>query len=252
MKSNFSSFPEAPGVYLMKGEAGQILYIGKAKNLSDRIKQYTSHHDTRVTVPLLMSQVTRIETIITHDEREALLLENSLIKQHKPKYNILLKDDKTFISLHINTEHPYPQIKLLRYKEKGKGLYFGPYTSAIQARALFDTLLKLFPLRQCSDHELTSRKRPCLLYSIKRCLAPCVHKCTDTEYEEAVTDAISFLRGHTKPVLSDLKKKMAEASKALQYEKAGALLSMIRHIEHIEPTHHHHQGRVVQCHLSLR
>ncbi len=217
----------------MKDALGKILYIGKAKILRERIKQYFSNQDTRAMIPFLISHLHDIETIITFTEKEALLLENTLIKKHQPKYNILLKDDKTFISLMINNKHKWPQIKLVRYKEQKKedALYFGPYTSAINARAMFETMTKIFPLRQCSDRELQSRKRPCLLYSIKKCIAPCVGKCTKDHYDETVKDAISFLKGKTETVISSLEKKMATASKALEFEIAGSILKTIHQIE---------------------
>jgi excinuclease ABC subunit C len=172
------TFPLKPGVYLMKNREGKILYIGKAKILRERIKQYFSNQDSRAMIPFLISQLEEIETIVTFTEKEALLLERNLIKKHQPKYNILLKDDKTFISLMINHKNKWPKVSLVRYKENQKedALYFGPYTSALHARVIFETLTKIFPLRQCSDKELSSRKRPCLLYSIKRCIAPCVGK----------------------------------------------------------------------------
>ncbi len=222
-----------PGVYIMKDAAEKILYIGKAKVLQERIKQYFSNHDTRAMIPFLVSKIASIDTIVTFTEKEALLLENTLIKKHQPTYNILLKDDKTFISLMINHKHKWPQVKLVRYKEEKKdsALYFGPYTSALTARGMFETMTKIFPLRQCSDRELSSRTRPCLLYSIKRCIAPCVGKCTKSEYDETVKDAISFLKGGTGTVITSLKKKMEAASKALEFEKAGTLLKTIHQIE---------------------
>ena len=175
------SLPKEPGVYLMKDGMGKILYIGKAKQLRKRVKQYfVPGRDGRMMVPFLTCQVKDIETIVTFSEKEALLLENNLIKQHQPKYNVLLKDDKTFISLTINHKHQWPMIKVTRYpvKPKGNALHFGPYTSAFAARQTLDLMTRIFKLRQCSDRELTPRTRPCLLYSIKRCLAPCVDKCT--------------------------------------------------------------------------
>jgi excinuclease ABC subunit C len=235
MKSEIlENLPKKPGVYLMKDASGKILYIGKAKVIKDRIKQYFTFQDTRAMIPFLLNQLHEIEHIVTFNEKEALILENTLIKKHKPKYNILLKDDKTFISLVINPKETWPRIKLVRYKElqkKEEGLYFGPYTSALNARATFETMTKIFPLRQCSDRELSSRKRPCLLYSIKRCLAPCVNKCTKSEYESAVKEAISFLKGKSQAVLSELKRKMEIASDALEFEKAGAILRTIKQIE---------------------
>jgi excinuclease ABC subunit C len=186
-------------------------------------------------IPFLISQLEEIETIVTFTEKEALLLERNLIKKHQPKYNILLKDDKTFISLMINHKNKWPKVSLVRYKENQKedALYFGPYTSALHARVIFETLTKIFPLRQCSDKELSSRKRPCLLYSIKRCIAPCVGKCTKEEYDETVAESIGFLKGKTKHVLSNLKKKMQEASDALEFEKAGAYLKTIQQIQSV-------------------
>jgi excinuclease ABC subunit C len=217
----------------MKNSAGKILYIGKAKVLRERIKQYFSNHDTRAMIPFLITQITEIETIVTFTEKEALVLENTLIKKHQPKYNILLKDDKTFISLMINHKHKWPQLKLVRYKEHKKedALYFGPYTSAISAKTIFETMTKIFPLRQCSDRELVSRSRPCLLYSIKRCLAPCVGKCTPELYNETLKDAISFLKGKIGTVIASLKEKMEAASLALEFERAGSILKTIQQIE---------------------
>jgi excinuclease ABC subunit C len=235
MKSEIlDTLPLKPGVYLMKDASGKILYIGKAKALKERVKQYFNFTDTRAMIPFLLNQLHEIEHIVTFSEKEALILENTLIKKHKPKYNILLKDDKTFISLVINPKEKWPRIKLIRYKEdqkKEEGLYFGPYTSALSARATFETMTKIFPLRQCSDRELLSRKRPCLLYSIKRCLAPCVAKCTKLDYDHTVKEAVYFLKGKSQSVLNDLKKNMEKAANALEFEKAGSILKTIRQIE---------------------
>ena len=230
------NYPKEPGVYLMKGERSKILYVGKAKNLKTRLKQYfAASGDMRAMIPFLTAQIISIETIVTSSEKEALLLENTLIKKHQPKYNAFLKDDKTFISLMINTKHPWPKIKLIRYKgrPKEKGLYFGPYTSAFAARQVYDLLIRLFPLRQCSDGELKRRTRPCLLYGIKRCIAPCTHKCTKEEYDNFVQGAIDFLKGKDNTVVKDLEKKMRAASEALEFEKADAYLQTMKQIEHV-------------------
>ena len=153
--------PREPGVYLMKGAQGKILYVGKAKDIQKRVKQYfTRSRDDRAMVPILIAQVKDIDTIVTFSEKEALLLENNLIKHHQPKYNILLKDDKTYISLVINHRHMWPMVKLVRYKGRPKrdGLTFGPYTSAFAAKQTLELMAQIFPLRQCSDQELKSRK----------------------------------------------------------------------------------------------
>src|SRR3989304_4324795 len=155
-----STYSTSPGVYLMKDAKGTVLYVGKANNLRSRLKQYfAASGDTRPMIPLLVSRIAQIETIVVRNEKEALLLESTLIKRHQPKYNVILKDDKNYISLFINNSHPWPRLKLIRYKgkPKEKGLYFGPYTSAYAARETFELLLRLFPLRQCSDQELQRR-----------------------------------------------------------------------------------------------
>ncbi|MBN9378374.1 MAG: excinuclease ABC subunit C [Chlamydiales bacterium 38-26] len=227
-------FPTRPGVYLMKGRQQEILYIGKANNLRQRVKQYfAAGGDGRVMVPFLVSKVEAIETIIVTSEKEALLLENNLIKQHRPKYNALLKDDKTYIALKINNKHLWPMVSLIRYRGKPKAdaLYFGPYTSAFAARNTLDLIQRLFPLRQCSDQELVRRTRPCILYDMRRCIAPCVNKCSKEEYDRYVEGAIKFLRGQDKEVLKDLLHEMERLSDALEFERAAEVLQTIRHIE---------------------
>lgn len=227
-------FPSLPGVYLMKNSSGSVLYVGKANNLRQRVKQYFSAGgDGRLMVPYLVSKVEDIETIIVTSEKEALLLENTLIKQHKPKYNALLKDDKTYIALKVTTKHPWPMIQLIRYKGQPKpdGLYFGPYTSAHAARTTFDLLNRIFPMRQCSDQEFARRTRPCILYDMKRCVAPCVNRCTKEEYDHIVERTIKFLRGQDKEVLKDLYEEMNKAAENLEFETAGELLKAIKQIE---------------------
>lgn len=232
-------FPEEPGVYLMKNQKGDVIYVGKANLLKRRIKQYFAPgRDNRPMIPFLVEEIALIETIVVNSEKEALLLENTLIKKHQPKYNAFLKDDKTFISLMINHQHPWPQIRLIRYrgKPKEKGLYFGPYTSAYAARQTYELLTKLFPLRQCSDEELKRRSRPCLLYGMKRCIAPCVDLCSKEEYGAFVEGAIQFLKGKDQEILDKLYVEMEAASENLEFEKAAALLHTIHQIEHVIKT----------------
>ena len=230
-------YPSDPGVYLMKDASDHVLYIGKAKNLAKRLRQYFGATDEREMVPFLMAQVEKIDPIVTLTERDALILENNLIKRHRPKYNVLLKDDKTFISLLI-TKHKWPMVKLIRSKGKPEGTYFGPYTNALAARHVYDLIQRLFPLRQCSDIELASRKRPCLLYDIKRCIAPCVGKCTREEYDGHVQSAMRLLKGQDKDLVKELKRSMEEASSQLEFEKADAILQTIRQIEHVTSVQH--------------
>lgn len=232
--SKLELFPTQPGVYLMKGQNGAVLYVGKAKNLRQRVKQYFfPGRDTRPSVPLLVAKVTDIETVIVTSEKEALLLENNLIKQYKPKYNALLKDDKTYIALKINNKHLWPTIRLVRYKGRPEpdGLYFGPYTSALAARTTLDLLNRIFPLRQCSDQELARRTRPCILYDMKRCIAPCVGKCSKEEYHAYVDKTIKFLRGQDTEILKELYQEMNRCAESLEFEQAANLLKTIRQIE---------------------
>lgn len=235
-RKQLDHYPLDPGVYLMKDVNHKVIYVGKAKQLKIRIKQYFSATpDARPMVPYLIEEIAFIDTIVVDSEKEALLLENTLIKKHQPKYNAFLKDDKSYISLMVNHQHKWPMLRLIRYKgvPKEEGLYFGPYTSAFAARQTYELLTRLFPLRQCSDDELQRRTRPCLLYGIKRCCAPCVEKCTRDEYETYVQSTVKFLRGQDKEMLKDLYADMQKASKELEYEKAADLLKMIRHIEHV-------------------
>lgn len=232
-------FPSDPGVYLMKNKIGKVIYVGKAKHLKKRLKQYFAKGgDSRTMIPYLIAEIAHIETIVVETEKEALLVENTLIKKHQPKYNAFLKDDKSFISLMINHHHEWPRIKLIRYKgkPKKKGLYFGPYTSSYAARQTFELITKLFPLRQCSDEELKRRTRPCLLYGMKRCIAPCMGLCEKKAYQNFVDGAIGFLKGKDREILKRLYKEMEEASDAMEYERAGALLNSIRQIEHVTKT----------------
>lgn len=233
-RDDLDTFPTNPGVYLMKGGSGNILYIGKANNLRARLRQYfLPRGDGRFMVPYLIAKVEKIDTIVVFSEKEALLLENTLIKQHKPHYNALLKDDKSYIALKINNKHKWPMVSLVRYKGKPKadGQYFGPYTSADSARKTLDLLQRLFPLRQCSDQELARRTRPCILFDMKRCIAPCVNRCTKEEYDSHVERTRKFLKGQDREVLKDLYQEMEQASESLEFEKAGSIYQTIQQIE---------------------
>lgn len=234
-------FPTQPGVYLMKDHQGVVLYVGKANNLRQRVKQYfVPGRDGRLMVPYLVAKIDHIDTIVVSSEKEALLLENNLIKQHKPRYNALLKDDKSYIALKISIKDQWPTVKLVRYRGSPApdGLYFGPYTSAQAARQTLDLLQRLFPLRQCSNQELARRARPCLLYQMKRCVGPCGQKCTKEEYDHHVQRTIKFLRGQDKEVLKDLYDEMGRLSDALEFEKADQTLRTIRYIEKTVESQH--------------
>lgn len=233
-QKQLDSFSTQPGVYLMKGREGNVLYVGKAKNIRQRVKQYfVPGRDGRLMVPYLIAKVFSIDTIVVFSEKEALLLENTLIKQHKPRYNALLKDDKTYIALKINNKHRWPTVMLVRYKgtPKPDGLYFGPYTSADSARQTLDLLQRIFPLRQCSDQELARRTRPCILYDMKRCIAPCVNRCTKEEYDAYVNRTIRFLKGQDREIIKELYQDMEAASEALEFERAASVHQTIKFLE---------------------
>lgn len=218
----------------MLDRLGKVLYVGKAKNLHSRVGQYfVPGRDTRPQVPLLVAKVAKVDTIVVQSEKEALLLEDTLIKEHRPPYNIQLKDDKSYIALQVRTKSPWPMVNLVRLKgePKDKNLYFGPYTSALAARDTLEEIRRLFPLRQCSDKEFARRTRPCILYQMKRCIAPCVAFCTKDEYEKEVEQTIRFLKGDTSHVLKVLWSQLKAASDALEYERAAVLLHKIRQIE---------------------
>ncbi len=229
-------YPSDAGVYIMKNGEGKVIYVGKANSLQKRLKQYfLPGRDLRAMIPLLVLELASIETVVVSTEKEALLLENTFIKKYQPKFNVLLKDDKTYISLSINPKEAWPRLKLVRLKGKpsNDALHFGPYTSAVSAKQTFELMAKLFPLRQCSDEEFKRRTRPCLLYSMKKCIAPCCGLCSKEEYATYVESAIEFLKGGSQGILDHLTKEMEKASGALEFEKAGSLLRTIQQIKHV-------------------
>ncbi len=239
-KETLDRYPDKPGVYLMKDEEGRMLYIGKANHLRARLRQYfAGKGDERAMIPHLLGEIASVDTIVVLHEKDALILENTLIKKHQPKYNVLLKDDKTFIRL-LLTKHEYPLLKISRGKKIPKEAKhaFGPYTNAKAARQTYDLIQKLFPLRQCSDAEFASRTRPCLLYDIKRCVAPCVGKCTKDDYDLLVDAAKKLLQGKDRETLKDLQEKMEKAAEEMQFEKAASLRDLIHHIEHVLTVQH--------------
>jgi excinuclease ABC subunit C len=233
--ARLAEYPEAPGVYLMKGSKGQVLYVGKAKNLKSRLKSYYFSGDDRPQVPYLLAAVTTIETIVVPSEKEALLLENTLIKRNQPKYNVLLKDDKGYISLKVTTKHAWPMIQLVRFKGAAPkdGTYYGPYTSATAARQMFDLIGQIYPLRQCSDEEFARRRRPCILYQIKRCSAPCVGLVSHETYTGYLHSAVRLIKGQNDEILKNLEIEMLEASEALEFEKAQVALEKIQLLKNI-------------------
>jgi len=226
----------SPGVYRMLNAASEVLYVGKARNLKARVSNYArpSGHSGRIA--RMIHETASMMFLTTRTELEALLLEQNLIKQLKPRYNVLLRDDKSFPNILISAEHPYPQIKKHRGKKSEKGAYFGPFASAGAVNRTLNQLQKVFLLRNCSDSMFESRTRPCLQYQIKRCSAPCVAKISPEGYATLVDDAKRFLEGKSTSVQADLAKAMTEASEAMEFERAAALRDRIKSLTQVQQT----------------
>ncbi|MBY0350613.1 excinuclease ABC subunit UvrC [Tabrizicola sp.] len=226
----------SPGVYRMLNAASEVLYVGKARNLKARVSNYArpSGHSGRIA--RMIHETASMMFLTTRTELEALLLEQNLIKQLKPRYNVLLRDGKSFPNILISAEHPYPQIKKHRGKKSEKGAYFGPFASAGAVNRTLNQLQKVFLLRNCSDSMFETRTRPCLQYQIKRCSAPCVAKITPDGYATLVDDAKRFLEGKSTSVQADLAKAMTEASEAMEFERAAALRDRIKSLTQVQQT----------------
>jgi len=218
----------SPGVYRMLNAASEVLYVGKARNLKARVSSYARPTGHSLRIQRMIAETAGMMFLTTRTEVEALLLEQNLIKQLKPRYNVLMRDDKSFPNILIGKEHPFPQIKKHRGAKKEKGSYFGPFASAGAVNRTLNQLQKVFLLRNCSDPMFESRTRPCLQYQIKRCSAPCVGKISEADYDGLVSDAERFLSGKSTTVQADLAKAMAEASEAMEFERAAALRDRIR------------------------
>ncbi len=236
-KSKLEFIPHEPGCYIMKDQQGRIIYIGKAKDLKNRVRNYfQSKGDARAFVKRLPHILSDIETIITATEKEALILENTLIKMHKPRYNVLLKDDKTYASLKIDTSHAWPRVEVVRKKAEDGAKYFGPYSSGGAMRQTLNVLNRHFQLRTCSDSVLNNRTRPCLQYQIKRCPGPCVID-VDTElYTQHVREAVLFLEGKGDELVSRLRERMEHASEELEFELAAHYRDQIASIDKVLET----------------
>ncbi len=219
----------------MKTASGRILYIGKAQNLKARVGQYFGKSsDERPSIPFLISKTENLEWMVTNTEKEALLLENTLIKKHSPRYNVRLSDDKTFLSLRINLKEDFPRVEVTRIRSKPKdgAAYFGPYSSAIAIRQTLKQLQKLFPLRTCSNIKMyRQKKRPCLDYQIDRCLGPCVGLISKEDYRKIVEDVILFLRGRSTELVEKLDKKMRIQADQLKFEDAQKIRDAIEAIK---------------------
>ncbi|MBS56761.1 MAG: excinuclease ABC subunit C [Rickettsiales bacterium] len=234
IKFTAKTLPQKPGVYQMENEKGEILYIGKAKNLSKRVINYASNKNLTRRLQLMVNLTKNLNFFVTNTEIEALLLECNLIKRHKPRFNIILRDDKSFPYILLNKEYEYTRIQKYRGAKKIKGDYFGPFVSPSVANSTIVSLQKTFLLRSCSESTFKNRSRPCILYDIKRCSAPCVKYISIKNYKESIEDAKKFLNGNTKKIEKKLNLQMEYASKKQMYEEAARIRDRIKSINQIQ------------------
>ncbi len=223
-----SSVPASPGCYLMYDERERIVYVGKAKNLRSRLRTYLNDQDSRYTVKFLMKRVAHIGFLITSNEKEALFLENSLIKQHKPRYNVQLKDDKSYVSLRIDANEDFPRLTVTRRLRKDGAHYFGPYASAHSVRDTVRQINRIFPLRTCTDHVMRNRTRPCIYYQMKQCVAPCVDYVSREEYHAIVDQVVMALAGRSQELEALLLEQIHERAGELKFEEAATLRDRLR------------------------
>ena len=234
IKNKLASISKSPGIYQYLNSKNEIIYIGKAKNLKKRISSYKNTSSLSNRIQRMVYQINNIETITTKTEAEAFLLESNLIKKNKPKFNIVLRDDKSLPYILISSKNKWPQILKHRGKQKNIGIYFGPYPSAGSVDKTINSLQKAFLIRSCTDSYFKARNRACLLYQIKKCSAPCVKKINEKDYSDLSNQTISFLKGKNKKIQSDLNNQMKIYSSKKNYEKAASLRDRIRALNQIQ------------------
>lgn len=233
LKDLLTNLPTKPGVYRMRDANGKILYVGKARDLKKRVSSYFRNNIEDKKTRVLMSKVVDIDVTITGNENEALLLESNLIKALRPRYNVLLRDDKAYPYLYLSTAHAFPRLDYCRGKKREKGRYFGPYPNAGAVRDNLALIQKLFKLRQCRDAFFRHRTRPCLQYQINRCTAPCVGKVDRPSYKAQVDNAIAFLEGKNESVITAVQKDMDNAAKRLDFEAAAQYRDLLIKLRHL-------------------
>ena len=227
-----STLPTTPGIYIYKDAQGRIIYVGKARNLRKRILSY--FRDASALTPKTVAMIghaASLETLSTTTEKEALLLEASLIKKHRPHYNIVLRDDKQYVLFRIAKDAPYPRLEVVRQARRDNARYFGPFTSGQAARETWKTIHRVFPLRRCVDRAFKNRVRPCLYHHIGQCLAPCTENVPVEEYASLIHRVELLLSGRSRELLDTLRHAMADASEAMNYEQAAVFRDQIKAIE---------------------
>ncbi len=232
-KSFLKNTTSKPGVYRMFDASDELLYVGKAKNLKKRLSSYFRNTGLSAKTQSLVQQIARIDITITHTEGEALLLESNLIKEHRPRYNVLLRDDKSYPYIYVSNQDPFPRIVMHRGAKRGKGKYLGPFPNAGAVRDSLNFIHKLFRIRQCEDSYFKNRSRPCLQYQIKRCTAPCVGYISEDQYQQDIHHALMFLEGKSTQLVDDIVVQMEQASKNLEFEKAAEYRDQIRMLQKV-------------------
>lgn len=236
IEEELKKLPAKPGVYLMHDEKDQIIYVGKAISLKNRVRQYfQASRNKGAKIEQMVTRIRRFEYIVTDSELEALVLECNLIKEHRPKYNTMLMDDKGYPFIKVTVNEPYPRIMLARTMQKDKAKYFGPYTSATAVKDTIDLIRKLYHIRSCNRNlpKDMGKERPCLNYHIKQCKAPCQNYISEEEYRQSIDEAIHFLNGHYDGVLKDLEQKMENASENMEFEKAIEYRELLNSVKQI-------------------
>jgi len=222
-ESTLNNLPESSGVYFFKDGDGKIIYIGKARNLRDRVKSYFREGPKDPKTEHLIKHIDYVDVLLTENEKEAFLLENNLIKEHSPRYNVNLRDDKTYISLRVSLQHPFPGIYVTREIKNDGALYLGPYPHARDVKEVLKLVQGIYPIRRCKDSVFKKRKRPCILSDIGKCIAPCSGEFDKAEYRRIVDEMVDFLSGKNEKVLKDLKKQIEEAGAAWKFDEAKLL-----------------------------
>ncbi len=233
-KSFVRSLTHRPGVYQMLDAKHKVIYVGKAMDLRKRVSSYFQRTHSDAKTASMMALVANVEVTVTNTEAEALILEYNLIKRHKPRFNVILRDDKSYPYIYVSTNHAFPRLRFHRGARKGKGRYFGPYPSTSAVRKTLNELQKLFLIRQCTDNEFDNRTRPCLQYQIKRCTAPCVDYIDRETYAEDINAAILFLEGKNRGVIDSMVERMERASANQEYEQAARFRDQIARFKKVE------------------
>ena len=233
-KSFLRSLTHRPGVYRMLDAKHKVIYVGKARDLNKRVSSYFHRAHDSVKTTAMMELVANVEVTVTNTEAEALILEYNLIKQHRPRFNVILRDDKSYPYIYVSTRHRFPRLQFHRGPRKGKGRYFGPYPSTSAVRQTLNELQKLFLVRQCQDSYFRNRTRPCLQYQIKRCTAPCVDLISQEQYTKDVAAAVDFLDGKNRSVIDTFVARMEDASGRQDYEQAARFRDQIARLKEIE------------------